>query len=100
MKKLSAYNISKSYDNKEIIKDTSLEIYEGELVCLLGVSGVGKTTLFNILSGLFISPASFFILYYFLLKSSPEIVSSIVWLTFIICTLTSAANSTLVECPT
>ena len=54
MKKLSAYNISKSYDNKEIIKDTSLEIYEGELVCLLGVSGVGKTTLFNILSGLLI----------------------------------------------
>ncbi len=54
MKKLSAYNISKSYDNKEIIKDTSLEVYEGELVCLLGVSGVGKTTLFNILSGLLI----------------------------------------------
>ncbi|NLJ99381.1 MAG: ABC transporter ATP-binding protein [Tissierellia bacterium] len=54
MKKLSAYNISKSYGNKEIIRDISLEIYEGELVCLLGVSGVGKTTLFNVLSGLLV----------------------------------------------
>lgn len=52
MKKLSAYNISKAYGDKEIIRDTSLVVYEGELVCLLGVSGVGKTTLFNILSGL------------------------------------------------
>lgn len=52
MKKLKAYNISKSYDNKQIIKNTSLEIYEGEIVCLLGISGVGKTTLFNVLSGL------------------------------------------------
>lgn len=54
MKKLNAYNISKSYGNKEIIRDISLEIYEGELVCLLGVSGVGKTTLFNVLSGLLV----------------------------------------------
>ncbi|MCF6464599.1 ABC transporter ATP-binding protein [Clostridium sp. Cult2] len=54
MKKLSAYNISKSYGDKEIIKDISLEVYEGEIVCLLGVSGVGKTTLFNILSGLLV----------------------------------------------
>ena len=63
MKKLSAYNISKSYDNREIIKDTSLEIYEGELVCLLGVSGVGKTTLFNILSGLLIPDEGKVLLY-------------------------------------
>ncbi|HHX60225.1 MAG TPA: ABC transporter ATP-binding protein [Epulopiscium sp.] len=52
MSKLSANNISKSYNNKEIIKDITLQLYEGEIVCLLGVSGVGKTTLFNILSGL------------------------------------------------
>ena len=63
MKKLSAYNISKSYDNREIIKDTSLEIYEGELVCLLGISGVGKTTLFNILSGLLIPDEGKVLLY-------------------------------------
>lgn len=52
MNKLKAYNISKAYGDKEIIKDTSLEIHSGEIVSLLGVSGVGKTTLFNILSGL------------------------------------------------
>lgn len=52
--KLNAYNISKSYDDKQIIKNTSLEIDEGEIVCLLGISGVGKTTLFNVLSGLLV----------------------------------------------
>lgn len=52
MIRLKAENIAKSFDGKEIIKDVSLEIYKGEIVCLLGVSGVGKTTLFNILAGL------------------------------------------------
>lgn len=51
-KRLKAENIRKSFDGKDTIKDVSLEIHEGEIVCLLGVSGVGKTTLFNILSGL------------------------------------------------
>lgn len=54
MKKLSARNISKSYNDKEIIRDISIEVNKGEIVCLLGVSGVGKTTLFNILSGLLV----------------------------------------------
>ncbi|MGO1468828.1 MAG: ABC transporter ATP-binding protein [Tissierella sp.] len=53
-KKLKAENIRKLYEGKEIIKDVSLEIYKGELVSLLGVSGVGKTTLFNVLSGILI----------------------------------------------
>lgn len=53
-KKLIAKNITKLYEDEEIIKDISLEIYEEELVCLLGVSGVGKTTLFNVLSGILI----------------------------------------------
>lgn len=47
-----AENISKSYDGREIIKDICIEVEKGELVALLGVSGIGKTTLFNILSGL------------------------------------------------
>lgn len=44
--------ICKSYDGRKIIEDISLELREGELVSLLGISGIGKSTLFNILSGL------------------------------------------------
>ena len=35
-----------------VVEDISIELKKGEIVSLLGVSGVGKTTLFNILSGL------------------------------------------------
>lgn len=52
MIKLRAEKITKSFDKKDTIRDVSLEIYKEEIVCLLGVSGVGKTTLFNILAGL------------------------------------------------
>ncbi len=49
---LQAEHISKSYGEKQVLQDVSIYLNEGELVCLLGVSGVGKTTLFNVLSGL------------------------------------------------
>ena len=49
---LCAGHISKWYDGRRILKDVSLRLEEGELVCLLGVSGAGKTTLFHTLSGL------------------------------------------------
>ncbi|MBO4310924.1 MAG: ABC transporter ATP-binding protein [Lachnospiraceae bacterium] len=49
---LKAENISKSFSDKDVLKNITLTLNEGELVCLLGVSGVGKTTLFNVLSGL------------------------------------------------
>ncbi len=52
MKKLEVKNISKSFDDNHVLKDISIELNKGELVCLLGVSGGGKTTLFNIISGL------------------------------------------------
>ena len=52
MKKLEIKNISKSFDGKQVLKDISIELNQGELVCLLGVSGGGKTTLFNVISGL------------------------------------------------
>ena len=52
MKKLEVKNISKSFDGKPVLKNVSVELNQGELVCLLGVSGGGKTTLFNIISGL------------------------------------------------
>lgn len=47
-----AEHICKSYNGRTIIEDICLELQQGELVSLLGISGIGKTTLFNILSGL------------------------------------------------
>ena len=52
MRKLEVQNISKSFDGKPVLRDISIELGRGELVCLLGVSGGGKTTLFNVISGL------------------------------------------------
>lgn len=52
MKKLEVKNISKSFDGEPVLKDISIELNKGELVCLLGVSGGGKTTLFHVISGL------------------------------------------------
>ncbi len=52
MEKLEVHNISMAFDGKKVLDNVSLTLREGELVCLLGVSGGGKTTLFNIISGL------------------------------------------------
>ncbi len=51
---LRAENVSKSFDGTTIIQDINIELKQGELVCLLGQSGVGKSTLFNVLSGLYV----------------------------------------------
>jgi len=45
-------NIYHSYDDIEVLRDTSLLVEAGELVCLLGPSGCGKTTLLRIAAGL------------------------------------------------
>lgn len=47
-----AQNISKTYEEESIIENVSVSLEKGELVSLLGPSGIGKTTLFNIMSGL------------------------------------------------
>ena len=49
---LEAKGVTKRYQGDKIIEDISIEVRSGELVSLLGASGVGKTTLFHILSGL------------------------------------------------
>ena len=54
MAALEVKGVTFSYDNvNPVLKDINLKLNDGELVCLLGVSGGGKTTLFNIISGLY-----------------------------------------------
>ena len=52
MEKLTAKNITVSYESENVIEDINIHLNEGEIVSLLGVSGSGKTTLFNVLSGI------------------------------------------------
>lgn len=53
MEILKAQNISKSFGEKQVLSDVNITLNNGEIVSLLGVSGTGKTTLFNILSGIY-----------------------------------------------
>ena len=50
--KILLKNISKSFDDMEILKDINIEVNEGELVSILGPSGSGKSTIFNILTNI------------------------------------------------
>ena len=43
--------ITKSYNEKIVVENISLELPSGGFISLLGPSGVGKTTLFNVLAG-------------------------------------------------
>ena len=45
-------NVAKAFDGKTVLDGFSLEIKDGETVCIMGPSGCGKTTLFNIMLGL------------------------------------------------
>lgn len=45
-------DVNKKFDDVIVIKDFSLDIYEGEFITLLGSSGCGKTTVLRIISGL------------------------------------------------
>ncbi|RCW71064.1 lipopolysaccharide export system ATP-binding protein [Marinobacter nauticus] len=49
---LRASNLAKSYKQKKVVLDVSLEIRSGEIVGLLGPNGAGKTTCFYMIVGL------------------------------------------------
>ncbi|MTI88086.1 MAG: ATP-binding cassette domain-containing protein [Balneolaceae bacterium] len=49
---ISAHNISKSFDENQVLKQISLEIPQGSTVSLIGPSGCGKSTLLRIMIGL------------------------------------------------
>lgn len=52
MSKLIANNLSKSYKRRQVVKQVSLQIENGEIVGLLGPNGAGKTTSFYMIVGL------------------------------------------------
>ncbi|MBR4942107.1 MAG: ABC transporter ATP-binding protein [Clostridia bacterium] len=49
---ITADNVFKSFGEKAVLKDFSVQISEGETVCLFGESGAGKTTFVRLLMGL------------------------------------------------
>ena len=49
---LRTQNISKSYKNRAVVKNVSIEVKKGEIVGLLGPNGAGKTTSFYMMVGL------------------------------------------------
>ncbi|TXE05530.1 LPS export ABC transporter ATP-binding protein [Gelidibacter salicanalis] len=50
--KLTATNLMKSYGGRQVVKNVSLEVNQGEIVGLLGPNGAGKTTSFYMIVGL------------------------------------------------
>jgi len=50
--KIELTNICKSFGGKPILENVNLTLSPGEITCMMGPSGIGKTTLVNILAGL------------------------------------------------
>ncbi len=53
--KVAIRGVSQEFGATRVLDDVSLDVREGELVCLLGPSGCGKSTLLNIVGG-FLQP--------------------------------------------
>lgn len=49
---LRVENVDFSYENYHVLKEVHLEVKKGETVGILGQSGVGKSTLFQLITGL------------------------------------------------
>ena len=52
---LKLENVSLSFGNRQILENINFEINKGEIFGMLGPNGVGKSTIFNLITGL-ISP--------------------------------------------
>jgi len=48
---LELCHLKKSFGEKEVVKDLSLGLEQGKLLCILGSSGCGKTTTLNMIGG-------------------------------------------------
>jgi branched-chain amino acid transport system ATP-binding protein len=49
---LTVRDLSVRYAKVEVLREIDLEVWQGEVVCLIGANGAGKTTLLRAISGL------------------------------------------------
>ena len=49
---LKIEGLAVSYGETKILRDLNMEVHPGEMVCLMGRNGVGKTTLLKSIMGL------------------------------------------------
>ena len=49
---LNVQNLSFSYEKKEVLKDLSFSLEDGEILAVMGPSGCGKSTLLHLIAGL------------------------------------------------
>lgn len=49
---ISINHVSKTFDNMKVIKDISLDVYKGDVICIIGPSGSGKSTFIRCINGL------------------------------------------------
>lgn len=45
-------NVYKNYGRKKVLDDVSFTVEKGEITCLIGINGVGKTTILNAISNI------------------------------------------------
>src|SRR5215213_2115464 len=55
--KVQFHGISTNFGSVDVLNDISIDVAEGEFLCIVGPSGCGKSTLLNIAGG-FLRPSS------------------------------------------
>ena len=52
-KVLELRNVSKSFGKVSVFRNIDLELYRGEILALVGENGAGKSTMMNLLGGVY-----------------------------------------------
>ena len=77
-KSITVRHLNKKIGGKEVLKDISFDIYEGEIVGLVGKNGAGKSTLLKIMTGLYKMDSGEIYYYHYNLENDYEKAMSIV----------------------